>query len=45
MKTGFKLTQTEKYIYIYIYNMFIVSFENMYNYGKQDKYETEQYDS
>ena len=43
MKTGFKLTQTEKYIYIY--NMFIVSFENMYNYGKQDKYETEQYDS
>ena len=43
MKTGFKLTQTEKYIYIY--NMFIVSFENMYKYGKQDKYETEQYDS
>ena len=44
MKTGFKLTQTEK-IYIYIYNMFEVSFENMYNYGKQDKYEIEQYDS
>ena len=31
MKTGFKLIQTEKKI---LYNMFIVSFENMYNYGK-----------
>ena len=29
MKTGFKLIQTEKKLY-----MFIVSFENIYNHGK-----------
>ena len=29
MKTGFKLKLKKK-----LYNMFIVSFENMYNYGK-----------